>query len=329
MSDPGAPAGVPTPAQLLEARAVVARHHPRTPLHRSARLSQESGCSVHVKHENHGPIRSFKARGALYRVSLLSPDERAAGVVTASTGNHGQGIAYASAREGVASTVVAPEGAPSIKLDAMLLLGATVRVDGADLAESTRIAAELAAAEGMTYVEDGDDGGLMAGAGTIAWEILEDLPRADVLVVPVGGGNLIAGVALVAKRLRPDLRIVGVQSSAAQSVYLSFREGRVVEAACETFAGGLATSYPGRLAFSVVRDLVDEIRLVEEDELRRGIARVLATTGQVAEGAGAAAFAALDRYGSEWRGANVVLILTGGNTPVGELRETLAAYDVR
>src|SRR5205823_5598879 len=241
--DPGGRVNrVPSPEELLAARAVVARSHPRTPLYRSPRLSRESGCEVHVKYENHGPIRSFKARGALYRVSLLSPEERERGVVTASTGNHGQGIAYAATLAGVASTVVAPEDAAAIKLDAMRMLGATVRVEGADLAESTRIAAELGAREGMTYVEDGDDGGLMAGAGTLAWELLEDLPAADVLVVPVGGGNLIAGVALVAKRLRPELRIVGVQSSAAQSVYRSWQEGRVVEAPCETFAGGLATS---------------------------------------------------------------------------------------
>jgi len=176
----------------------------------------------------------------------------------------------------------------------------------------------------MTYVEDGDDGGLMAGAGTIAWEVLEDLPGTDVLVVPVGGGNLIAGIGLVAKRLRPELRLVGIQSSAAQSVYRSFEAGDVVEAPCETFAGGLATSYPGRLAFSVLRGTVDEIRLVEEDELRRGIRRGFETTGQAVEGAGAAAFAALDRYASDWAGATVVLVLTGGNIPADELRAALS-----
>lgn len=315
----------PTAIDLLKARAFMAGHYRTTPLNRIATLSRDYGLEAYVKFENHGPIRSFKARGALYRLSLLSPDERSRGVVTASTGNHGQGVALAGSHLGVPAVIVVPEGTPRLKSDNIELLGGELRVAGRDLAEAEAEARALAKATSRIFIEDGDDRGLMAGAGTIAWEILDQLPETDAIIVPVGGGNLIAGMALVAKLLRPDIRIIGVQSDAAPAVHESWRQGRIVEAACATFAGGLATARPGRLAFSVLKDLVDMMVLVSEDDLRRAVLTTLAGTGQLAEGAGAAAFAALPALAADLAGRKVVLLLSGGNIPIEDLKALLTA----
>jgi threonine dehydratase len=326
-SDPVAMAAAnqpPTPTDLLAARAFIAAHYPRTPLYRAPFLAREHGGDLWVKYENHGPIRSFKARGALYRLSLLGAAERQRGVVTASTGNHGQGIAYAGGLLGVPTVIAVPEGSPRIKTDNIQFLGGDLRVVGRLLSDAEHEARAIAAREGRLYIEDGDDPGLMAGAGTVAWEILDQLPDAGAIIVPVGGGNFVAGVALVAKRLRPDIRIIGVQSEAAPAVYRSWQGRQPVEAPCTTFAGGLATSHPAALAFSVLKDIVDAMLLVSEDDLREGIVTALRTTGQVAEGAAAAGFAALKQLGGELAGRKTVLIFTGGNLPVEDLRTLLA-----
>ena len=313
----------PTPTDLLKARSFVEAHYPRTPLYPVPILSRDYGCEVFVKYENHGPVRSFKARGALYRLSLLDLEERTKGVVTASTGNHGQGVAYAGAILAVPTTIVVPEGAPRIKTDNIRFLGGELCVAGRNLTEAERKARVIAEREGKIFIEDGNDAGLMAGAGTVAWEILDQLPEASAIIIPVGGGNLIAGMALVAKQLRPDIQIIGVQSEAAPSVYRSWKSKQMTEAACETFAGGLATSHPGPLAFAVLEDLVDSIVLVSEADLRDGIITALRTTGQIAEGAGAAPFAALRTLKVHLSGLKVVLVLTGGNLPIEDLREMI------
>jgi threonine dehydratase len=313
----------PDATELLKARAFIERNYLRTALRPAPLLSREHGCEVFVKCENHGPVRSFKARGALYRLSQLSPEQRLRGVVTASTGNHGQGMALAGRLLGVPTTVVVPEGTPAIKSDNIRFLGAELRIAGADLAAAEAEMRAIATATGRLIVEDGEDAALMAGAGTIAWEILDQLPDAGAIVVPVGGGNLIAGTALVAKWLRPDIRIVGVQSEAAPAVYESWRNGSPTAARCETFAGGLATSRPGALAFSVLKERVDSMLLVSEDALRRAVVTALAATGEVVEGAGAAPFAGLAAAAPALAGRKVVLLLSGGNLPIEELRELL------
>ena len=315
--------GLPTVADLLEARKVVARYHPRTPLYFSATLSRHSGSEIYVKYENHSPIRSFKARGALYGLWRLSPKQRDVGIVTASTGNHGQGIAYAGQILDLPTTIVVPHSTPEMKCEAIRSFGGELRVFGDNGAQAMAHARELAVRDGKVYIEDGNDRALMAGAATLAWEIFEDLPDVSVLVIPVGSGNLIAGVSIVAKRINPQIHIVGVQSDAAPAATRSWEAGRIVESPSETFAEGIATTYPGALAFQVIKEGVDEMRLVSEEELRTSILTVLHTTGQVAEGAGAAPFAALEKFGSEWTGAKVVLILSGGNLPIEVLRTLL------
>jgi threonine dehydratase len=244
-------------------------------------------------------------------------------VITASTGNHGQGIAHAATHAGVRSVVVVPPGTSSIKMERIRWFGAELRVEGADLSEAGQAARAIAESEGMCYIEDGEDPALMAGAGTVGWEILEDLPQTDVIVVPVGGGNLIAGIALVVKRLNPAAEIVGVQSEAAPSVVRSFELGRLVEMPCATSAGGLATRFAGGLAFEVIRALVDDMVLVSEDELASQIRESLRSRAVLIEAAAAAPFAALERHGASWKGRTVVLVQTGSNLSVEELRAVL------
>lgn len=311
--------GVPTIVELLEARGIVAQYLPRTALHRSENLSRIHRCHVYVKYENHSAIRSFKARGAVYSLWRLPQPERQAGVVTASTGNHGQGIAYAGRTLGVPATIVVPQNTPELKSDAIRSFGGEVRVFGEAIEEASAHARDIARREGKIYIEDGEDGGLMAGAASIAWEIFEDLPDVSAIVAPVGSGNLLAAVTLVAKTLNAGVKIIGVQSEAAASTVVSWKEGRVVERRSGTFAEGIAASVPGNLAFSVIKDAVDDMVLVGEAELRNSIVTVLQTTGQIAEGAAAAPFAALTRYGASWSQQRVVLLLTGGNLPIETL----------
>jgi len=232
----------------------------------------------------------------------------------------------AAARVGVRSVVVVPTGSSPLKMDRIRGFGAELRVSGADIGEAAQTAREAALAEGLVYVEDGEDPELMAGAATVGWEILEDLPAAQAIVVPVGGGNLIAGVALAAKRLKPSVKIIGVQSDAAPAVVRSWELRRLVEMPCATFAGGLATPFPGKLAFQVILDLVDEMYLVSEAELRAEIRNALATRATLIEGAAAAPFAALRRFGAAWP-TRTVLIQTGANLSLTELQWVLAGEE--
>lgn len=318
---------LPTSEHLAAARESIVASRLRTALYPALSPRGDVGRDVYVKYENHGPVRSFKWRGGLNRIATLSRVQRDAGVVTASTGNHGQGVAWAAGRFGVSAVVVVPVGTAPVKLAAMRRFGADLREGGTDLAEAARIAARIAEDEGRLYIEDGEDPMLMAGAATAGFEVLEDLPDAGTIVVPVGGGNLIAGVCLAAEAMGSRARIVGVQSSAAPAVELSWRAGEIVEASCRTSAGGLATSFPGALSFEVIRRRVDEMVLVEEDDLRRHVTRLLEEAGQVAEGAGAAPFAALESRGSSWRqDGSVALILSGGNLDTADLLAFVAEH---
>jgi len=314
----------PGPAELLAARALVASMHPRTPLRR-LRHWVGGDSDIYVKCEDETEIRSFKWRGALWRLARLEESGPGRGVITASTGNHGQGVAYAAAHFGTRSVIVVPEGASELKMDRIRSLGGELRVVGADIGEASDEAYKASEREGLTYLEDGDDPALMAGAATVAWEILEELPGVDQIVVPVGGGNLIAGVALMAKRLKPTIKVVGVQSEAAPAVARSWEEGRVVELPCRTSAGGLATRFPGRLAFDVIQELVDEMCLVSEAEITREIHYALATRATLIEGAAAAPFAALRRYGDGWPKGCTVLVQSGANISLAELQTVLTA----
>ena len=301
-----------TLADVFRARQVISRYLPPTPLLRSRTLSERLGCDLWVKYENCTPIRSFKGRGGIYRASTLGPD--IAGMTTASTGNHGQGIAWGASLFGKRAVVVAPVGANPFKLAAMRSLGAEVIEDGATLTDSNEIARSIATAEGLLYVEDGEDPDVMLGCATLALEIVEQLPNFDDLVVQLGGGNLIGACALVLDRSAPNVRLSGVQSSAAPASYDSWRAGApVVNPVCETFAGGVATSYPGHFTFDYWKDRVEHVHLVTDDDLVDTAMAMLRETGHLPEGAGAAALAGVLAEPARYQGRTVVILLSGGN----------------
>jgi threonine dehydratase len=303
----------------LAARRVIHARLGTTPLERSVELSRRFQRNVYLKLENCSPIRSFKARGALASVATLSDDHRRAGIVTASTGNHGQGVAYAGRIDGVPVTVVVPNNAEPPKLRAIDDLGATLVQAGANLSEAEAEAKRLAAETGATYVEDGDHPPLMAGAATVVWEMLEAEPTLDTVLVPVGGGNLIAGTLMATSMLRPDLEVLGVQSQAAPGALLSWMAREIVAAPCGTFAAGLATERPGRAALEVMIRRLRQMALVTDDDLWDAMALGYLATGLPIEGAAASGIAALTRYGDEIPGDKVGIVVTGGRVSAEDL----------
>ena len=315
----------PTLLDILKARHLIDTYLQPTPMYRSPGFSELLGVDLYVKYENFQPIRSFKIRGGLYSVSLLDETQRSRGVVTASTGNHGQGIAYAADVMGVPAKVVIPHGTPEIKSDAIRHRGAELIIHGDTIADGFQRAKEIAAETGMLYIEDGEDFGLMAGAGTLGLEMIEALPDMDILILPVGGGNLIAGVGVAVKRINPGIRLIGVQAEEAPSVYHSWRQGKLMTTeTCDTFAGGLATTYPGGLAFDVLKDKVDEMYLVSEEDMKQAIPVILEQTGFIAEGAAAAGFALCMKQAREWTGQRVGILFSGGNLGTDWLKTVMS-----
>ena len=314
----------PTFSDVLRARRVVSHYLPRTPLLPSLSLSRLLGFQVYMKFENHQPIGAFKVRGGLNLVSALAPGERARGVITASTGNHGQSIAYAARTFGVRSVIVMPEEANPDKVEAMAHLGAEIVFFGQDFEDARLKAEQMARDQGMHYVHPANEPLLIAGVGTIGLEILEDLPEVQTIIVPIGAGSGVCGTSIVAKSINPHIRVIGVQAEKAPSVYLSWRERRVVETpSCDTFAEGLATRTAFELPLSIMRDLVDDIVLVSDDELKRAIVLLLEKAHTVAEGAGAASTAAAVKCRGVLQGQTVVCVLSGGNLPLTTLQRIL------
>jgi len=302
----------PSLADVYRARQVVGRYLAPTPLLRSRGLSERTGADVYVKYENLSPIRSFKGRGGVYCASRLGAG--IAGIACASTGNHGQGMALGTRLFGQRAVVVVPEGANPRKMAAIAEMGADLRVHGAHLGDANEEAKRIAVAESLAFVEDGEDPDVMIGCATLGLEIVEQCPDYDDLIVPVGGGNLLAAMTLVTKTLRPEARLIGVQSSAAPAVYSSWREKRPVHLGpAQTFAGGLATSVPGLYTFPFLRDHVDDFRVVDDEALLDAAVVMLEETGHLPEGAGAAALAALLAHPERHAGRIVVVLLSGGN----------------
>jgi threonine dehydratase len=314
----------PTIQDIIDARAVVDAHLPRTPLLHSPAFSRMLDCEVYLKLECLAPIGSFKARGAINRIARLRPAEKQRGVITASTGNHGGAVAWAAQKIGAPATVVLPVGVPDIKRQAIADAGARIIVEGGNWNESCIVARRMAEEEELLYLEDGEDPAIMAGAGTVALDILDELPGMEVLVVPVGGGNLIAGCAIAVKAQQPAVRVVGVQSEAAPAVWQSWQRGAVVSAESNTFAGGIATTGPVPMAFDVMRRTVDAMYLVSDDELMRCIALTAKHHAFIVEGAAAAPLAAVQRYRADFAGKRVVLIVSGRNLDIVTLARALA-----
>ncbi len=284
----------------------------RTPTRKSRTLSAIAGCDIYLKFENLQFTASFKERGALNKLRSLTDDERRRGVVAMSAGNHAQGVAYHSGRLGVPATIVMPEGTPFNKVKHTKDFGARVLVEGATLTESYARAKEIAAKEGLTFIHPYDDPAVIAGQGTIAFELLEDAPDLDALVVPIGGGGLISGVSTAAKALKPSIDIFGVQTLAYPAMYDVVKRANL-PCAGPTMAEGIAVKEPGEITRRIVAALVKDILLVREDEIERAIAALLEIEKTVVEGAAAAAYAAVAGNPEVFRGRKVGIVLSGGN----------------
>lgn len=325
-SDESMPLPIPTLVDVLDARRQIGPYLRPTPLYEYPALSALLGTELWVKHENHQPTGAFKVRGGINLISRLTPEERKRGVIAASTGNHGQSVAYAARLFDVPATICVPENANPLKLDAMRALGATVIEVGWDFDDAREECERLAAAKGYRYIHSGDEPLLIAGVGTCTLEIVEEQPDLDVLIVPVGGGSGAAAACVAAKGITPSLRVVGVQSEAAPAAYRSWRAHALVEDRMETFAEGLATRTAFELPQRILWERLDDFVLVTEDEIRRAVVTMIQKTRNLVEGAGAAPLAAALRLRESLAGKRTAIVCSGGNLSLEHLRETLDRY---
>jgi threonine dehydratase len=310
----------PTYDDIVAAAPVVHRYMRPTPLYEWPALSQLLGCRFFLKHENHTPTTAFKVRGGIYLVSRLSAEQKRRGIIGCTTGNHGQSLAYACRLFGVRCLLVVPARNNPDKLAAMRSLGAELIEHGQDFDDARAHCETLCEQEGLRYVHSANEPELIAGVGTCALEIFDELPEAEVILVPVGLGSGICGAAITAARRRPEARIIGVQSELAPAVTMSWREGRPVEMdSPKTFAEGMATRMPADLTLAIMRRHVHDMVLVSDEELREAIRLLLRVTHNLAEGAGAASTAAAWKLRERFAGQTVVGVLSGGNLDLREL----------
>lgn len=314
----------PTLNDVYVARERISPYLPRTPLQRHPLLDDATGLSIWVKHENHNPTCAFKVRGGLNLVAAMSLEERVKGIVTASTGNHGQSIAMASRIHGVPCTVFVPVGNNPEKNAAMRAYGATLEEGGRDFDEARERCEQRAAETGARYVHSANEPLLIAGVGTYALEIFEDLPHADVVFVPLGGGSGACGLITVRNALGSRAKIIGVGAVNADAIYRSWKgPQRVVGQSADTFAEGIATRVTFDLTFGIFKEYLEDFMLLTEDELAAGVRLALRATHNLAEGAGAAAIAAACQRRDELAGLRVVCVMSGGNIDQTKLRMVL------
>ena len=284
----------------------------RTPTLYSKTLSAISGANVWLKFENQQFPAAYKERGALNKLLLLTDEQKQRGVITASAGNHSQGLAYHGTRLGVPVTIVMPRTTPMVKVVQTQQVGGKVLLEGESYDEAYEHARSMEQQLGLTFVHPFDDPDVAAGQGTVALEMLADAPEIDTLAVPIGGGGLLSGMGVAARALKPDIRLVGVQPRLYPSMYGKLR-GEELPAGGDTLAEGIAVKRPGEFTSKVLAELLDEIVLVDEAAMERAVALLLQIEKTVAEGAGAAGLAAVLTYPEKFAGRNVGLVLTGGN----------------
>jgi threonine dehydratase len=315
----------PTYADVVAAEPVVHRYLKPTPLYEWPALSKLLGCRYYLKHENHTPTTAFKVRGGIYLVSRLSEEQKKRGVLACTTGNHGQSLAYACRLFGVRCVLVVPADANPDKTAAMRALGAELIEHGRDYDEAREHCEAIREREGLRYIHSANEPDLIAGVGTFALEIFDDLPNPDVILTAVGLGSGICGAALVAAARRPATDVIGVQSEGAPSVTHSWRAGKSIETGTpQTFAEGVATRRPAEMTLEIMRLLVYDMVLVTDHELREAIRLLLRVTHNLAEGAGAASTAAAFRLREQLAGKTVVGVVTGGNLDLRELGRILS-----
>jgi threonine dehydratase len=283
-----------------------------TPCVESRTISQLTGCQVFLKFENLQYTASFKERGACNKLSQLSADERACGVVAMSAGNHAQGVAYHAQRLGIRAVIVMPRFTPGVKVERTRGFGAEVVLHGDTLEEARTHAYTLSEQQGLVFVHPYDDATIVAGQGTVALEMLRAQPDIDTLVIAIGGGGLIAGMATAARAIRPDIRIVGVQTERFPAMYNAIK-GTHLPQGSSTIAEGIAVGTPGTITQTIIRDKVDDLVLVDEGDIEQAIVMLLEIEKTLVEGAGAAGLAALLKYPERFAGRKVGLVLCGGN----------------
>ncbi len=304
---------IPDLSDVLAARRRIAPYLQPTPLYSYPALDTLTGARVWVKHENHQPIGAFKVRGGVNLISQLGPDDRRRGVITASTGNHGQSIAYAARLFGVPAVVCVPEHANPVKVESMRALGAEVIAHGRDFDEAREHCEKLAAERGYRYIHSANEPALIAGVATYTLEILAAQPDTDVIVVPVGGGSGAAGACVVATSVRPSIEVIGVQSEAAPAAYRSWRERALVEDTMATLAEGLATRTAFELTQRILWELLDDFVLVSEAQLTDATRLMISKTRNLVEPSGAAALAAVLSDPGRFAGRQVAIVCSGGN----------------
>jgi threonine dehydratase len=301
-----------TVADIVAARRTIAGHVLRTPMLPAPKLSALTGAEVYVKYENLQVTNSFKERGALNKLASLGDAERARGVIAMSAGNHAQAVAYHAARLRIPATIVMPVTTPFVKVEATQAYGAEVVLEGETIADAQVRAESIARERGLIWVHPYDDARVIAGQGTIAFEMLEEAPDLDMLVIPIGGGGLIAGNAVAARSIKPSIEIIGAEA-ALYPCFWNALHGEQLALGGPTLAEGIAVKNVGKLTLPIVRELVAEIVLVDEAHLERAVNAYLTLQKTMAEGAGAAGLAAMLVKPERFRGRKVGLILCGGN----------------
>jgi threonine dehydratase len=315
---------------VLDALPWVREVLPPTALIEWPGLSELLGCQFFVKHENHHPVGAFKVRGGINLIGTLSDEEKAGGILGCSTGNHGQSLAFACRRFGVECTIVVPEGNNPDKNAAIRGLGATLIEAGRHFDEARDYMEREVVPQGGRYVHSANEPKLIAGVGTMACEIFDVLPDPDVIIVPIGLGSGVCGNGIVAKAVRPQTTVIGVQASGADAVARSWKSGRMETSdRVDTWAEGMATGVPAEMTMDIMRQVMDDVIIVDDDELRRASFSLLKRTHNLAEGAGAATLAAAYQQRERFAGKKVVAVLSGGNLDLAELPRIMAAGELR
>ena len=315
---------IPTFADVLLAQGQIRPYLKPTPLHSYPAMNELLGTEVYIKHENYQPVGAFKVRGGINLISQLSPDERARGVIAASTGNHGQSVAYAARLFQVKARIVVPEGANPGKVAAMQGMGAEVIFHGSIYDEAQLHCEALAQEHGYRYIHSGNEPLLIAGVATETLEMLQDEPDLQVLIVPIGGGSGAAGASIVAGAINPAIRVIGVQAAASPAAYESWRQGHLIEAPNRTLAEGLATGHAFELPQTILRQMLDDFFLVSEEEILQAVVWLIERAHTLAEGAGAASLAGAYKMRRELKDKKVGIVCSGGNVSLEQLKRALA-----
>ena len=317
---------IPTLRDVYEAKKTIAPYLPRTPLHHSPGLSETLDAEVYLKHDEYLPLGAFKARGGINLLAHLSQAKRDQGVITASTGNHGQSIASACRMFGVRALIGLPEKANPLKVAAMRSLGAELIFYGDSYDDARAHCERLAAEEGYHYVHSSNEPLLISGVATQTLEVIEDLPDVEVIMMPLGGGSSAAGACIVAKAVDSSIQVVAVQSEAAPAGYLYWKHGEAVEGPMDTFAEGIATKEGYEVPQSILREHLDDFVLVSDDDIRCAIGLLIEKAHTMAEGAGAVSLAGAVKTPKLVMGKKVVITVSGANITLPQLVDAIKVY---